>query len=172
MTWRPLTAVYPATFDPPTNGHLDIVRRAARLFDQVIVAVYAEPTKAVWFTAEERVAMLREALDAEHLANVEVRPYHGLTVALAREVGANVLVRGLRAVSDFEWEFQLASMNEQMAPDIETVLMMAGTQHFFLSSTVVKEIAAAGGAVAAWVPAAVVQVLAARATERRWRRTE
>ena len=113
-------ALYPATFDPPTNGHLDIARRAARLFDRVIAAVYAEPSKNVWFGLDERVVLLRAALEQEGLDNVEARPYQGLTVTLAREVGASAIVRGMRAVSDFEGEFQLASMNEQMAPDVET----------------------------------------------------
>ena len=159
-------AVYPATFDPPTNGHLDIARRAGLLFDRVVAAVYASPKKALWFTLEERVGFLQAALAGEGLANVVVRPYDGLTVNLAQEVGAAAIVRGLRAVSDFEFEFQLASMNEQMAPDIETVVLMAGTRHFYLSSTVIKEIVCAGGEVTAWVPAVVAQGLEGRRLER------
>jgi pantetheine-phosphate adenylyltransferase len=162
-------ALYPATFDPPTNGHLDIARRAARLFDQVIAAVYAEPSKNVWFGLDERVALLRAALEQEGLDNVEACPYQGLTVTLAREVGAGAIVRGMRAVSDFEGEFQLASMNEQMAPDVETVLLMAGTRHFYLSSTIVKEIVWAGGDVTAWVPAPVAAALTERSAALRAR---
>jgi pantetheine-phosphate adenylyltransferase len=162
-------ALYPATFDPPTNGHLDIARRAARLFDRVIAAVYAEPSKNVWFGLDERVALLRAALEQEGLDNVEACPYQGLTVTLAREVGAGAIVRGMRAVSDFEGEFQLASMNEQMAPDVETVLLMAGTCHFYLSSTIVKEIVWAGGDVTAWVPAPVAAALTERSAALRAR---
>ncbi|MAG37097.1 MAG: pantetheine-phosphate adenylyltransferase [Dehalococcoidia bacterium] len=169
MSGHPRVALYPATFDPPTNGHLDIARRAAQLFDRVVAAVYAEPSKTVWFGLDERVELLREALVQEGLTNVEARPYEGLTVTLAREVGANAIVRGLRAVSDFEGEFQLASMNEQMAPDIETVLLMAGTSHFYLSSTIVKEIVWAGGEVSAWVPAPVAEALTVRSAALRAR---
>ena len=159
---RPRIALYPATFDPPTNGHLDIARRAAQLFDRVIAAVYAEPGKSVWFGLDERLALLHEAIEQAGLANVEARSYQGLTVDLAREVGAIAIVRGLRAVSDFDGEFQLASMNEQLAPDIETVLLMAGTRHYFLSSTIVREIVRAGGEVSRWVPSSVADALMAR----------
>jgi len=160
---RTLRAVYPATFDPPTFGHLDIVRRAARLFDRVVAAVYADPTnKRLLFSVEERVEMLREAVAEAALTNVTVRAYTGLTVELARAEGAIALVRGLRVISDFDWEFQLASMNQQLAPEIETVALMASSKFYYLSSTIVKEIAKLGGDVREWVPEGVARRLEER----------
>lgn len=161
-TPHPAVAVLPATFDPITFGHLDIIERASRLFERVVVGVAAERAKQLLFTVEERVQMIEEAVTAAGLMNVRVRPYHRLTVDLAREEGARVIVRGLRAISDFEWELQLASMNQQLAPEIETVLLMASSRYSFLSSTIVREIAKYGGDVQEFIPPAVARRLAER----------
>jgi len=146
-------ALYPGSFDPVTNGHLDIIARAARLFDKLVVGVYATPAKQVLFPAEERVTLLREAVAG--WPNVRVEPYEGLTVDFARHIGARVLVRGLRAVSDFEYEFQMAAMNRQLMAELEVVCLMTSTEHSFLSASLVKEIATLGGNVDAFVPPAV-----------------
>ncbi len=138
-------AIYPATFDPITNGHIDIATRAAAIFDELIAAVYARPLKRLLFSVEERLAMTRQAL--KHLPNVGVESYDCLTVDFARQKRAQVVVRGLRVLSDFEWEFQLALTNRKLAPDIDTVCLMASQEYSFLSSSVVKEVAMAGGCV-------------------------
>jgi len=148
-------AIYPATFDPLTNGHVDIATRAAAIFDQLIAAVYARPLKRLLFSTEERLAMTHEAL--KHLPNVSVESYDSLTVDFARQKGARVMVRGLRVLSDFEWEFQLALT--KLAPDIDTVCLMTSQDYSFLSSSVVKEVAMAGGCVDNMVPAHVVSAL-------------
>jgi pantetheine-phosphate adenylyltransferase len=150
-------AIYPATFDPITNGHIDIAERAAAIFDQLIAAVYARPLKRLLFSAEERLAMTRRAL--KHLPNVSVESYDCLTVDFARRKGAQVMVRGLRVLSDFEWEFQLALTNKKLAPNIDTVCLMASQDYSFLSSSVVKEVAMAGGCVDNMVSAHVVSAL-------------
>ena len=136
-------AVYPGTFDPITNGHHDLVRRAASLFDHVIVAIAANPNKAPLFTLEERVDLARRVL--RDLRNVEVVGYSGLTVDFARQHKAGVVIRGLRAVSDFEFEFQLANMNRHVAREIETVFLTPQEQFTFISSSLVREIAILGG---------------------------
>jgi pantetheine-phosphate adenylyltransferase len=136
-------ALYPGTFDPITNGHHDLVRRAASLFDHVIVAIAANPNKAPLFTLEERVELARRVLSDLH--NVEVLGYSGLTVDFARQHKAGVVVRGLRAVSDFEFEFQLANMNRHVAREIETVFLTPQEQFTFISSSLVREIAILGG---------------------------
>lgn len=136
-------ALYPGTFDPITNGHHDLVRRAASLFDHVIVAIAANPNKAPLFTLEERVDLARRVLSDLH--NVEVLGYSGLTVDFARQHKAGVVVRGLRAVSDFEFEFQLANMNRHVAREIETVFLTPQEQFTFISSSLVREIAILGG---------------------------
>jgi pantetheine-phosphate adenylyltransferase len=156
-------AVYPATFDPITNGHVDIATRAAAIFEQLIVAVYARPLKDLLFSTEERLAMTREAL--KHLSNVSVESYDGLTVYYVREKGAQVVVRGLRVLSDFEWEFQLALTNRNLAPDVDTVCLMTSQEHSFLSSSVVKEIAMLGGSLEGMVPPHVVEALGRRMKE-------
>ena len=153
-------AVVPASFDPITCGHVDIIRRTATLFDRVIVAVYARPKKQVMFSLNERVAMVQESLS--DLAGVEVRPFDGLIVRFAQEVGAGVLVRGLRAVSDFEYEFQQASLNRKMSPGLEVISMFASAEYHFLSSSIIKEIAENGGDVSSLVPESVFRRLAAR----------
>lgn len=143
------TAVYPGTFDPLTRGHEDIVRRAASIFGRVVVAVAANPNKAPMFNVNERVELARAVL--ADLKNVEVTGYSGLTVNFARVHDLAVIVRGLRAVSDFEFEFQLASMGRHLQPDVETVFMVPKEKFTFISSTLVREIAALGGDVSAFV---------------------
>ncbi len=154
------TAVYPGTFNPITNGHTDLVQRAARLFDRVIVAIAANPGKAPAFPLEQRVELVREVLAG--LPNVEVCSFDNLLVDFLHQRGATVILRGLRAVSDFEYEFQLASMNRQLAPDIETVFLTPAEQYAFVSSSLVREIAALGGDVSPFVHARVVAALQAR----------
>ena len=136
-------AVYPGTFDPITNGHQDLVRRAASIFERVVVAVAANPQKAPMFPLEKRVDLCKRVL--EDLPNVEVKGYSGLTVEFARQNGCTVIVRGLRAVSDFEFEFQLANMSRHLSRDIETVFLTPQEQFTFISSTLVREIAVLGG---------------------------
>jgi len=136
-------AVVPASFDPITQGHVDIVTRASRLFDRIVVGVFARPRKNVMFSLDERVAMVRESL--AHLRDIDVVSYDGLTVNLAADVGATVVVRGLRAVSDFESEFQQAALNRKMSPGLEVISMFASVEYGFLSSSLIKEIAENGG---------------------------
>jgi pantetheine-phosphate adenylyltransferase len=150
-------AIYPATFDPITNGHIDIAERAAAIFNELIVAVYARPLKRLLFSTEERLAMTRQAL--KHLSNASVESYDCLTVDFARQKRAQVMVRGLRVLSDFEWEFQLALTNRKLAPDIDTVCLMTSQEYSFLSSSVVKEVAMGGGCIDNMVPAHVVAAL-------------
>ena len=154
------TAVYPGTFDPITNGHTDLVQRAARLFDRVVVAIAANPGKAPAFPLDQRVHLAREVLAG--LPNVEVCSFDNLLVDFLHQRGADIILRGLRAVSDFEYEFQLASMNRQLAPDIETVFLTPAEQYAFVSSSLVREIAALGGDVSPFVHAQVVAALRAR----------
>ncbi len=156
-------AIYPATFDPITLGHVDIATRAAALFSELIVAVYDRPLKNLLFSPEERWQMTYDAL--AHLPNVRVERYIGLTVEFARQQKATVIVRGLRVLSDFEWEFQLALTNRNLAPDIDTVCLMTSQEYSFLSSSVVKEIAFAGGDVTALVPSHVTQALRTKIRE-------
>lgn len=151
MSKSPLRiAVYPGSFDPVTNGHLDLIERCAPLVDRLIVAVLRNAGKQPLFTAEERVGMLRQA--AAHLPNVEVDSFDGLLVEYARRRGASLLLRGIRAISDYEYELQMALMNRRLAPEIETVFMMAGEAYSFLSSRLVKEVIALGGDVSGLVP--------------------
>ena len=154
---RHMKAMYPGTFDPFTNGHCDLVRRAARLYERIVVAVAASPGKNTLFDIEQRVALASAAL--ADLDNVEVIAYQGLTVEFARQHDLGVIIRGLRAVSDFEFEFQLASMNRRLAEDIETVFLTPTEQFTFVSSSLVREIAQLGGDVSEFVPAAVGQAL-------------
>lgn len=150
-------AVYPGSFDPPTLGHVDIIRRAAGLFEKVVIAVGANPTKQPLFELNDRLAMLREI--TEHLENVEVEPFSGLLVDFARTKGASVVIRGLRAVSDFENEFQMALANRMLEPDVETVFLMTSADVMFVSSSIVKEIARLGGDVRKLVPEPVARRL-------------
>ena len=142
-------AMYPGTFDPITNGHDDLVRRAARLFDQVVVAIAESPGKAPLFSVKERVSMAKEVL--ADCGNVKVMGYHGLTVDFARQHGLNVIVRGLRAVSDFEYEFQMASMNARLDSEVETLFLTASERQQFIASRLVKEIAVLGGDITSFV---------------------
>jgi pantetheine-phosphate adenylyltransferase len=142
-------AIYPGTFDPMTNGHHDLVRRASTIFDRVVVAVAANPNKAPMFSVEKRVEMARAIVG--DLPRVEVMGFAGLTVDFAREHNLSVIVRGLRAVSDFEFEFQLANMTRHLSKDIETVFMTPQEQYTFISSTLVREIAVLGGDVSEFV---------------------
>jgi len=144
------TAVYPGSFDPITNGHLDIVKRASSIFEKLILAVYDIPQKSLLFTAEERVELARKAV--VDFKNVQVTSYAGITVEYARQAKAQVLVRGLRASSDFEREFEMALMNKKLAPDIELVCFMANLRYQFLSSSLLKEIIKLGGNLDDMVP--------------------
>jgi pantetheine-phosphate adenylyltransferase len=150
-------AIYPGSFDPPHNGHLDVVRRAARLFDEVIVAVAFNERKATLFSPEERTTMLGEC--TRDLANVRVVRFHGLLVEFARSQGAAAMIRGLRAVSDFEFELQMSLMNRKLDPELETVFLTPIEQSTYLSSRIVKEIALLGGAVDEFVPPCVAVAL-------------
>ena len=144
-----VTAIYPGTFDPITNGHSDLIQRAARLFDKVVVAVAANPKKAPLFNLQERVELAREVLGT--LNNVEVCGFDSLLADFAHEQGAQVILRGLRAVSDFEYEFQLAGMNRRLAPDVETLFLTPAEKYTFISSSLVKEVVELGGEVGDFV---------------------
>jgi len=150
-------AVYPGSFDPVTNGHLDIACRAAKLFERLIIAVYESPPKNVLFTTKERVEMLNKA--CTHLPNVRTEAFSGLIVDYCRKAGALVIVRGLRMTSDFEREFEMALMNKNLAPEIEVVCLMARTEYQFLSSSLLKEVASLGGSIENLVPAHVARAL-------------
>jgi pantetheine-phosphate adenylyltransferase len=151
------TAVYPGTFDPITSGHQDLARRASRLFDRVILAVADSRAKKPFFTLDERVEMAREVL--KDLNNIEVVGFSGLLMKFVQDRGARVVVRGLRAVSDFEYEFQLAGMNRGMYPDVETVFLTPGEQFMFISATIVREISVLGGDTTKFVPSFVAERL-------------
>jgi pantetheine-phosphate adenylyltransferase len=144
------TVVYPGTFDPVTYGHVDLIERAARIFPRIIVAVAASPNKMPYFSLDERVALARQTL--EHKENVEVTSFSGLLIHFMREQAANVILRGMRVVSDFDYEFQLTGMNRQMAPDIESLFLMPAENYAYISSSFVREIAALGGDVTPFVP--------------------
>ena len=158
-------AMYPGTFDPITLGHEDLVRRASRIFDRVVVAIARDTGgKVPLFTFEERVDMAEQAL-RDH-GNVEIRGYSGLTVEYARENGLAVIIRGLRAVSDFEYEFQLANMNRQLTEDVETVFLTPTDKYTYISSTLVREVASLGGDVSGFVSPQVRDALVARIAEK------
>ena len=150
-------AIYPGSFDPITNGHLEIAARVAKLFDKLIIVVYDIPAKDLLFTTEERVALVREAI--VEMPNVEVQSFTGLTVDLAREVGAQVMVRGLRMTADFEREFEMAMMNKNLFPELELICLMATLEYQFLSSSLLKEVASLGGAIDNLVPRHVAEAL-------------
>lgn len=153
-------AVYPGTFDPITNGHIDLVSRASTLFEKIIVGIAESPGKSPALPLADRVALARIAL--AEFPNVEVCGFHSLLAHFVHEVGAGVLLRGLRAVSDFEYEFQLASMNRHLIPDVETLFLTPAEQHSFISSTLVREVARLGGDVSGFVHPAVAAALAAK----------
>ena len=156
-------AIYPGSFDPPTNGHLDIADRAARLFDRVVIGVGRNLAKKTVFTAEERVALMQEACGS--LENIEVRTFDSLQVEFAREVGASFIIRGIRALSDFEFEFEMATMNRTLAEDLEMVFLMTAPEYLFLSASRVKELVAFGASVEKLVPPNVAKALAKKAKQ-------
>ncbi len=162
-------AVYPGSFDPITRGHIDVIDRASGVFDRLVVAVLVNTRKTPTIPVDERAELIREAiaeeLGLEAAGSVEVVTYQGLTVELARERGATSIVRGLRALSDFESEQAIAHLNRQLAPEVDTVFFMTGIEHAYLSSSLVREIAAFGGDLSAMVPDVVAQRLRAQRTE-------
>ena len=153
-------ALTPGTFDPITAGHLDVIARTSQLFDEVVVAVAASPSKKPLFSLEERVALAREA--TEHLPNVTVEPFEDLLVDFARRMGAVAVVKGLRAVTDFEYEFQMTGLNYRIDPQLETVFIMSPPQYMFLSSSIVREVASLHGDVSEFVPPCVSKALQAK----------
>ncbi|HYV44538.1 MAG TPA: pantetheine-phosphate adenylyltransferase [Myxococcaceae bacterium] len=152
-------AIYPGSFDPLTNGHLSLIQRGLEMFDRLVVAIAVNPKKTPMFSTEERRALIREAVPDER---VEVDDFQGLLVEYARRRGINVLLRGLRAVSDFDYEFQMANMNRKLAPKVETVFMMTGEDYFYISSQLVREVAMYGGSVKGLVPPNVLAKMTAR----------
>ncbi|HKB47828.1 MAG TPA: pantetheine-phosphate adenylyltransferase [Ktedonobacterales bacterium] len=153
--------MYPGTFDPVHKGHLDIARRAAKLVDELVVAVYRTPSKHLMFSTEERLALWRECIADDELSNVRVEPFDGLIVEFARSVGAQAIVRGLRAVTDFEYEFQQALMNRKLAPEIETLMVVTALGHLFISSSLLKEVARLHGELDGLVTANVARAIQA-----------
>ncbi len=154
-------ALYPGTFDPITNGHIDLVQRASKLFDKVIVSIASNSKKNPLFTLEERIALTQEVLECP---NVVVKGFDILLIDYAKQEGASVLIRGLRAISDFEYEFQLASMNRNLAPNIESVFLMPADEYSFISSSLVKEVAALGGDISKFVHPLVNEALAQKSS--------
>jgi len=155
-----VVAVYPGTFDPPTYGHMDIIERAAALVDKLIVGIYENPGKQPLFSLERRVMLVEEAITG--LPNVHIKAFEGLTVDFIHQVGGQVMIRGLRASSDFEREFEMALMNRKLAPDIELICLMTSSQYQFLSSTLIKEVAKLGGCLEGMVPDHVAVALKER----------
>jgi pantetheine-phosphate adenylyltransferase len=157
-------AIYPGSFDPIHNGHMDIAQRAALLFDQVVIAIYARPDKSLLFPVEERVSLAERVMAPYD--NVLVKPYEGLTVDFARSLGAKTLVRGLRVISDFEREYQMALMNQRLSSAVETVCLMTSYEYAFVSSSLVKEVFIAGGDVSPMVHPVVLEALEARVSHK------
>jgi len=156
----PRIALYPGSFDPPTNGHLSIIQRGLKMFDGLIVAVLRNPAKDAVFNVDERAQLLREAVNGD--ARVTVKVFEGLLVKFAQQEGVNTVLRGLRAVSDFEYEFQMANMNRKLDPTIETLFMMTGEDYFYISSRFVRDVARLGGDVHGLVPPNVLKALQKR----------
>ena len=156
----PVKALYPGTFDPPTNGHVDLIQRGAKLFDHLTVAILVNPVKNPLFTVEERVEMLKEATAG--IGNVSVAIFDGMMVDFARQQGATAVLRGIRAISDYEHEFQMALMNRRLAPEVETVFLQPAGRYSFVSSRMVKEVFSFGGDVGGLVPPNVLKRLRAR----------
>jgi pantetheine-phosphate adenylyltransferase len=155
-----VTALYPGTFDPPTNGHIDLIQRGARLFDHLIVSILNNPGKDPLFSVEERTEMLRESISG--MSNVSVATFDGLMVDFAHQQGAKAVLRGIRAISDYEYEFQMALMNRRLAPDIETVFLQPAGRYSFVSSRMLKEVFSFGGDVSGLVPPNVLKRLQSR----------
>jgi pantetheine-phosphate adenylyltransferase len=153
-------AIYPGTFDPPTNGHLDLIARGSKLFEELTVAILNNPVKNPLFTVEERVEMLKESI--RQLGNVSVATFEGLMVDFARQSGATAVLRGIRAITDYEYEFQMALMNRRLAPEIETVFLQPAGRYSFVSSRLVKEVVSFGGKVDGLVPSNVAKRLVGR----------
>jgi pantetheine-phosphate adenylyltransferase len=158
-------AIYPGSFDPVTNGHLDIIRRSAKMFDEVVVGILNNPEKSPLFSVEERVKMLEKA--TEDIPNVRVRSFGGLSVDFARSCKANVIVRGLRLITDFEYELQMAQTNRKLAPDVDTTFLYTSLQYSYLSSTTVKEVAYFGGDISEFVPAFVEDAIRQKLQQQR-----
>ena len=156
----PVKALYPGTFDPPTNGHLDLIARGSKLFEELTVAILNNPVKNPLFTVEERVEMLKES--TRQLGNVSVATFEGLMVDFARQSGATAVLRGIRAITDYEYEFQMALMNRRLAPEIETVFLQPAGRYSFVSSRLVKEVVSFGGKVDGLVPSNVAKRLMGR----------
>lgn len=159
-------AVYPGSFDPVTNGHLDIIKRASRIFEKVYVAVLVNSAKSPMFTAEERADMLTRSVNAMGLKNVEIHIFSGLLVDFISEKKANVIIKGLRAVSDFEYEFQMALMNHKLLREVETLFMMTSNKYSYLSSSIVKEVARYGGNLNGLVPDELIGEITERAMQK------
>lgn len=160
-------AVYPGSFDPVTNGHLDIIKRASRIFEKVYVAILVNSAKSPLFTAEERADMITRSVKNMGLKNVEVHIFSGLLVDFISEKGANVIVKGLRAVSDFEYEFQMALMNHKLLREVETLFMMTSNKYSYLSSSIVKEVARYGGNLNGLVPDELIEEITQRAMQKK-----
>jgi pantetheine-phosphate adenylyltransferase len=158
-------AVYPGSFDPITNGHLDLLERALKIFDRIVIAVAANPGKGPLFTLQERVDLIKDSLKGHPLEDrVEVDTFHGLLVEYVKKAKANAIIRGLRAISDFEYEFQMALMNRKLSTDVETLFLMTGMRYIYISSSIIKEVVMAGGCVNGLVPDPVERKLAERLT--------
>ena len=149
------TAIYPGSFDPCTNGHLDIIERSSKIFEKVIVAVLINSSKTPTFTVEERIDLLKTA--TEHIPNVEVVSFNGLLAQFAQDRGASVIIKGLRAMSDFEYEFQMALANKKLNPDVETVFLTTAAENMYLSSSIVREVARYGGDISDMVPKVITE---------------
>ena len=160
--------LYPGTFDPVTNGHLDVIARAARLLDKLVVGVAINTGKGPMFSLEERAEMVQAEIASianKNGMSIEVMPFEGLLIDFARKIGASMIVRGLRAVTDFDFEFQMAGMNYRMAPDVETVFLMASERHQFIASRLVKEVAILGGDITSFVPSLTLDRVTKRVRE-------
>ena len=153
-------ALYPGTFDPPTNGHLDLIQRGSKLFDHLLIAVLINPVKSPLFSVQERVEMLKEVTAG--IANVSVSTFHGLMVDFARQEGCSAVLRGIRAITDYEYEFQMALMNRRLAPEIETVFLQPAGRYSFVSSRMLKEVSSLGGDVTGLLPPAVLKRVRAK----------
>ena len=159
-----MVALYPGSFDPVTLGHVDVTRRAAKLFDKLIIGVYATPSKSLMFDTDERMDLFRRAVP--DIPNVEVTSFQGLVVRYAQEIGANTIVRGLRSGSDFEYEFDMAFMNRRLAPEVDLVSFMTSLDYMFLSSSLIKEVAMLGGDITGMVPPHVIEAVNSKFSSR------